>query len=55
MKKGVITFTLPGEESLLNNLLNKEGVEIVDKTIVPCPKEGYILYLIEYEDHELNT
>lgn len=49
IEKGVKVFTLPGEEYLLNEMMNDEFVDIIDKVITPCAKEGIILYLIEYE------
>lgn len=49
IEKGVRVFTLPGEEFLLNELMNNEFVDIVHKVVTPCPKEGIILYLVEYE------
>lgn len=51
MKKGVRVFTLPGEERLLSEILNDDMIDVTNKIITPCPKEGIILYLIEYEDH----
>ena len=47
---GVKVFTLPGEEGLLNNFINKEEIEITNKVITALPKEGIILYLVEYEE-----
>lgn len=49
IEKGVSVFTLPGEEDLLNQILNDEGTDVVNKVITACPKEGIILYLVEYE------
>lgn len=49
VEKGVSVFTLPGEEDLVNQLLNDEETDIVNKVITACPKEGIILYLVEYE------
>jgi len=49
IEKGVKVFTLPGEEYSLNEIMNDEFTEIVHKVVTPCPKEGIILYLIEYE------
>lgn len=49
VEKGVNIFTLPGDEHMLNDLMNDELVTIVNKVITPCPKEGIILYLVEYE------
>lgn len=49
IEKGVKVFTLPGEEHLLQEYMNDEFIDIVNKIITPCPKEGIILYLIEYE------
>lgn len=49
VEKGVRVFTLPGEERLLNEIMNDEFTDIVNKVINPCPKEGIILYMIEYE------
>lgn len=52
VKRGVRTFTLPGEEELLEEYLNDDLIEIMDEVITPCPKEGIILYLIKYEDYK---
>lgn len=49
VEKGVKVFTLPGEEHLLNEIMNDEFTDIMNKIVTPCPKEGVILYLIEYE------
>lgn len=48
-EKGVRVFTLPTEERLLNDMMNDEFIDIVNKVVTPCPKEGIILYLVEYE------
>lgn len=50
IRRGIRTFTLPGEEELLEEYLNNDLIEVTDKVITPCPKEGIILYLIEYEE-----
>lgn len=47
--KEVKVFSLPAEQESLNTLLNQEGVDVVDRIITPCPKEGIILYLVEIE------
>jgi hypothetical protein len=51
MKKRVAVFTLPGEERLVNNLLNDDLVDIVDEERIACPKEAIILYFVKYEDN----
>jgi len=51
-KKEVKVYTLPAEERLLNELLNDDMVDITNKVISPCPKEGTILYLLEIERYE---
>ena len=51
MKKGVRVFTLPGEEAIVNEILNDDMIVVVDEERVACPKEGIILYFIKYEDH----
>ena len=52
IKKEVKVFTLPNEEMTLNDLLNDDMIEITNKIITPCPKEGIILYLIEIKRYE---
>lgn len=42
-------FSLPAEEEELNVIINDESNVVLEKVITPCPKEGIILYLIEYE------
>lgn len=49
MKKGTATFTLPGDEPLLDEYKNDKSITITDRTIMQCPKEGIIIYMIEYE------
>jgi len=51
MKKGVKVFTLPGEERLVNELLNEDLVDIMEEERIACPKEGIILYFVKYEDN----
>lgn len=51
MKRQIKVFTLPNEESLLNELLTTEGIVITEEIPTPCPKEGIILYLVKYEDY----
>lgn len=47
----VAVFTLPNEVSMLNDLLEDDMITVTEKSITPCPKEGIILYLVEYEDY----
>lgn len=51
IENGVKVFSLPAEEMLLSSLMNDDMVEITNKVITPCPKEGIILYLVEYKKH----
>lgn len=51
MRKGVKTYTLPGQEYELEELINEPLVEVTHKVITPCPKEGIILVYIEYDDY----
>lgn len=55
MKRRVKVFTLPNEESLLNDLLSDESIVITEEIPTPCPKEGIILYLVKYEDYNENN
>lgn len=55
MKRRIKVFTLPNEETVLNDLLSEEGVVITEELATPCPKEGVILYLVKYEDHNQNN
>lgn len=55
MKRQIKVFTLPNEESLLNELLSVEGIVITEEIATPCPKEGIILYLVKYEDYNENN
>ena len=48
-KREVHVFSLPAEENHLNILINDENVQVMNKVITPCPKEGIILYLVEIE------
>lgn len=51
MKKEVKVFTLPNEQMSLNDILNDPDIDVVDRVITPCPKEGIILYLVEIEKY----
>lgn len=47
----VRTYTLPGEETLLENFLNEPGTIVIHKVYSPCPKEGIILCMVERENN----
>jgi hypothetical protein len=50
VKKRIRTFTLPGEEVLIENIENDKDCEIIDKKIIPCPKDAIILVYLEYNE-----
>lgn len=54
MVQRVVTLTMPGDESRLENILNDDEIKILERVITPCPKEGIILYLVRYEKLEYN-
>lgn len=51
MKKGVRTYTLPGQEIEAETLMNNDLIEITTKTAFACPKEGIILLYLEFDDY----
>ena len=51
MKKELEYSLFLGRRDFLSEILNDDMIDVTNKIITPCPKEGTILYLIEYEDH----
>lgn len=51
MKIGVRTFTLPGQEYKLEEILNDPLIEVTTNKEFPCPKEGIVLVYIVFKDH----
>ena len=52
MVKGIRTFIFPGDEQGYESLANDDSVSIVNKVITPCPKEGMVIYVVEYEQYK---
>lgn len=44
------TFTLPGQEGIIEGIQNNDLITVTRKDIMPCPKEGIIMVYMEYED-----
>lgn len=45
------TFTLPGQEAVIESIANNDLTVITRKDLMPCPKEGIIMVYLEYEDY----
>ena len=48
-KHFVSTFTMPGDEPMMESIMNDKNSVITNKVITPCPKEGIILIYVEYD------
>ena len=46
----VQTFTMPGDEPLMEAIENRQTVKVTNKIFSPCPKEGVILVFMEYDE-----
>lgn len=46
----VQTLTMPGDEPVMESILNRDTVRVTNRIISPCPKEGIILVLLEYDE-----
>ena len=44
------TLTMPGDEPVMESILNRDTVRVTNRVISPCPKEGIILVLLEYDE-----
>jgi hypothetical protein len=51
MKFGVKAFTLPGQESQLQLLLNDPLIVVTTNERYFCSKEGYLIVYVVFEDY----
>lgn len=47
-------FTLPGDEALMENILNDSDCDIIDKKEYFNPKESVLLVKLEWEEYKVN-
>lgn len=50
-KIGVSTFSFPGDETLYEELVNSENVDVIDEIKVACPKEMCVIFIVKYEKY----
>lgn len=49
VKHCVQTFSMPGDEPVMERIINEPSVIVTNKVITPCPKEGIIMVYLEYD------
>lgn len=50
MNKKIKTFTFPGEEASVERIMNNPGSKVISQQIVPCPREGIVLCVLQWEE-----